>query len=85
MGLKCVVSDYALAHWYAQAFKLDVNNLPTSQDKLEKSLENVTKFLKRFESQSNRKPIPERELNDHIKKSRNKGLATQSGELNDMI
>ena len=30
MGLKCVVSDYALAHWYAQTFKLDINNLPTN-------------------------------------------------------
>ena len=28
LGLQCVVSDYALIHWYAQAFKLDVNNLP---------------------------------------------------------
>ena len=36
MGLKCVVSDYALVHWYAQAFKLDVNNLPTAQDKQDK-------------------------------------------------
>lgn len=33
MGLKCVVSDYAIVHWYAQAFKLDVNNLPNQHDK----------------------------------------------------
>ena len=40
--------------------------------------------MKRFES-SRPQPIPERELMDHIKKTRNKGLATQSGELNDLI
>ena len=28
-GLQCVVSDYAIMHWYAQAFKLDVNNMET--------------------------------------------------------
>ena len=25
--MKVVVSDYALAHWYCQIFKLDINNL----------------------------------------------------------
>ena len=29
MGLKCIVSDYAIAQWYAQSFKLDINNMPT--------------------------------------------------------
>jgi len=28
MGLKCVVTDYALAQWYAQSFKLDMHNMP---------------------------------------------------------
>lgn len=77
MGLKCVVSDYAIAHWYAQSLKLDVNNLPNEPTE-------PIKYLKRLEK-SRVQPIAERELNEHIKKSRNKGMATQSGELNDMI
>ena len=27
LGLKVKVTDYALAHWYCQIFKLDINNL----------------------------------------------------------
>ena len=31
MGLKCVVSDYALGHWYAQSFNLDFLNVPEKE------------------------------------------------------
>ena len=38
--------------------------------------------MTRFEQ---KRDIPERDLNEHIKKSTNKALVTQSGDLNDMI
>ena len=30
LGMKVTVSDYAMAHWYCQIFKLDINNLTQS-------------------------------------------------------
>ena len=48
MGLKCVVSDYALAHWYAQTFKLDINNLPANAGRDNSVMGNACTFLKRW-------------------------------------
>ena len=62
MGLKCVVSDYALAHWYAQTFKLDINNLPTQTmaGRDNKAYDFIKKYKKR--------KMVEIEIEDHIKK-----------------
>ena len=80
MGLKCVVTDYALAQWYAQSFKMDVNS--KKQKSSGENTSDTAKWLRKFTTQDKR-DIQEIELNEHIKKTRNRGFGNQSSELND--
>jgi len=93
MGMKCVVTDYALAHWYTQSLKLDVNNMRRNHisyeikgagnnDKVQETQKMVRQFLKKLVK---REEIPELELNEHLKRGRNKGLMTHSGELHEVV
>ena len=72
MGLKVVVTDYALASWYASCFNLEEmakqNN--NQQAARHNPYHQATQFLKNF----NKTIKSEKDLSDQIKKSLNKGL-----------
>ena len=75
MGLKMVVTEKALANWYAQTVKIDMKKEGRSsdQDKLIKARDD---FQKRLNKRSE-----EVELLEHIKKnSRYKGLLSMHEE-----
>ena len=82
MGLKCVVSDYALAHWYAQTFKLDINNLPSNAGRDNSAIGQACTFLRRYKG---KRKMVEVEIEDHIKKLRDKGSQQPVHELDAMI
>ena len=43
VGLKCIVSDYAIAQWFTQSLKLDMHNMPVNAP-AELSRKAVTQF-----------------------------------------
>ena len=70
MKVKCMASDYAIAKWYAQSFKLNFDEMPdrVPNEKLkqrpdgrEMVYDTVKKFLGRLEARG----IPEKEIADH--------------------
>ena len=38
LGLKAIVTDYSLAHWFAQSCMLDIHNMPISANESTKHL-----------------------------------------------
>ena len=73
MGLKCIVTDNALANWYQQSTKIDKKPPPgVSQQEHDRKIKDRDEFHKKLAKKGE-----EVELNEHIKKSRNRVLLSE--------
>ena len=73
MGLKCIVTDNALASWYQQSTKIDKKPPPgISQQEHDRKIKDRDEFHKKLAKKGE-----EVELNEHIKKSRNRVLLSE--------
>ena len=63
-GLKVVATDYALAHWYCQSFKLDINKLSYASMNRDTYARVKESVCKDYILQPNKEPQPEQAIYD---------------------